>query len=108
MILSVIADSKNQIAKQHKDNLKLEFTDPKESIFIQADKGTINQVISNLQNNAIKFTNEGTLIVSVAAVRINNEIVVSISDTGAGIDSEILPRLFTKFALDLVSSYQKA
>jgi signal transduction histidine kinase len=98
MILSVIADSKNQIAKQHKDNLKLEFTDPKESIFIQADKGTINQVISNLLNNAIKFPNEGTLIVSVAAVRINNEIVVSISDTGAGIDSEILPRLFTKFA----------
>jgi signal transduction histidine kinase len=51
MILSVIADSKNQIAKQHKDNLKLEFTDPKESIFIQADKGRINQVISNLLNN---------------------------------------------------------
>jgi two-component system sensor histidine kinase VicK len=53
-------------------------------------------VISNLLSNAIKFTNEGT--VSVAAVPNNNEIVVSISDTGRGIDSEILPRLFTKFA----------
>ena len=53
-------------------------------------------MISNLLSNAIKFTNEGT--VSVAAVPNNTEIVVSISDTGIGIDSEILPRLFTKFA----------
>jgi len=98
MILSAIADSKNQIDKEHKDNLKLEFIDPKEDIFIEADKGRINQVISNLLNNAIKFTNEGTVIVNVAAIRTNNEIVVSISDTGIGIDSEILPRLFTKFA----------
>jgi signal transduction histidine kinase len=46
--------------------------------------------------NAVKFTNEGT--VKVAMERKDNEIVISIKDTGAGIDSEILPRLFTKFA----------
>jgi signal transduction histidine kinase len=97
LILSAIADSNNQVAKEHKDtNLKLVFIDSKEGIFIEADKGRINQVISNLLSNAIKFTNEGT--VSVAAVPNNIEIVVSISDTGIGIDSEILPRLFTKFA----------
>jgi signal transduction histidine kinase len=97
MILSAIADSNNQVAKEHKDtNLKLEFIDSKEGIFIEADRGRINQVILNLLSNAIKFTNEGT--VSVAAVPNNIEIVVSISDTGIGIDSEILPRLFTKFA----------
>ena len=113
MILSAIADSNNQIAKEHNDtNLKLEFIDTKEGIFIEADRGRINQVISNLLSNAIKFTNEG--IVSVAAVPNNTEIVVSISDTGIGIDSEILPRLFTKFVTKsttgtgLVSSYQKA
>jgi signal transduction histidine kinase len=97
LILSAIADSNNQVAKEHKDtNLKLEFIDSKEGIFIEADRGRINQVILNLLSNAIKFTNEGT--VSVAAVPNNIEIVVSISDTGIGIDSEILPRLFTKFA----------
>ena len=97
MMLSAIADSKNQIAKERKDtNLKLEFIDSKECIFIEADKGRISQVISNLLSNAIKFTNEGTI--TAAAVPNNNEIVVSISDTGRGIDSEILPRLFTKFA----------
>jgi two-component system, OmpR family, sensor histidine kinase VicK len=99
MILSAIADSNNQVAKENKDtNLKLEFIDSKEDIFIEADKGRINQVISNLLSNAIKFTNEGTVSVSVALVPNNNKIVVSISDTGLGIDSDILPRLFTKFA----------
>ena len=97
MILSAIAESNSQVAKEHKyTNLKLEFIDSKERIFIEADKGRINQVISNLLSNAIKFTKEGT--VTVAAVSNNNEIVVSITDTGPGIDSQILPRLFTKFA----------
>ena len=96
LISSAIVDSNNQVAKERKDNLKLEFIDSKECIFIKADKGRINQVISNLLSNAIKFTNEGTIGVTV--VEGNNEIVVSISDTGRGIDSEILPRLFTKFA----------
>jgi signal transduction histidine kinase len=53
-------------------------------------------VISNLLSNAIKFTDEGT--VSISAVPNTNQIVMSITDTGSGIDSEILPRLFTKFA----------
>ena len=84
------------VLDEHGDNLKLKFTDPKKGIFIKADKGRINQVISNLLSNALKFTKEGT--VTAAAVPTNNEIVVTITDTGPGIDSEILPKLFTKFA----------
>ena len=96
MILNAVADFNNQVPKEHKDtNLKLEFIGHKEDIFIEADKNRINQVISNLLSNAIKFTDEGT--VSITAVN-TNKIVVSIIDTGPGIDSEILPRLFTKFA----------
>jgi signal transduction histidine kinase len=97
MILNAIAESNNRVVKEHKDtNLKLEFIDSKEGIVVYADKNRNNQVISNLLSNAIKFTNEGT--VSIAAIPNTNEIVVSITDTGPGIDSEILPRLFTKFA----------
>ena len=96
MILNAIEESKNQVTKEHKDTkLKLEFINS-EDIFIEADKDRINQVISNLLSNAIKFTKEGTI--TVAAVPNNKESVVSITDTGPGIDSEILPRLFTKFA----------
>lgn len=65
--------------------------------FVEADKPRIAQVITNLLTNAIKFTTRGN--VSVAVTKGNaNDIVVSIRDTGQGIDPEIMPRLFTRFA----------
>ena len=67
-----------------------------EDILIEADKGRISQVISNLLSNAIKFSKED--IISVTAEKKDNEVLVSIKDNGAGIDAEIVPRLFTKFA----------
>jgi two-component system, OmpR family, sensor histidine kinase VicK len=97
MISNVVADY-NRVIKEHQGtiNLKLEFTGPKEDTFIEADKSRINQVISNLLSNAIKFTKVGT--VTTAVVPNNSEIIVSVNDTGSGIDSEVLPKLFTKFA----------
>jgi signal transduction histidine kinase len=73
---------------------------PHQDILIKADKGRISQVISNLLNNAIEFTGEGTILVSVEKNKISNdnEIIVSVKDSGQGIDQSILPRLFTKFA----------
>jgi len=69
-------------------------------IIVEADKNRLSQVISNLLNNAINFTNEGSITVIVGTKKINNnnKVIVSIKDTGTGIDSEILPKLFTKFA----------
>ena len=58
MILNAIADSRNQRKEGYKDNIKLV---SEEDILIEADKGRIYQVISNLLNNAIKFTSEGTI-----------------------------------------------
>ncbi|MGC2575574.1 MAG: HAMP domain-containing sensor histidine kinase, partial [Candidatus Nitrosopolaris sp.] len=102
MILNAIGDY-NRVINEHQDtNLKLEFTSSKEDIFIEADKSRINQVISNLLSNAIKFTKEGTI--TAAVVPNNNEIIVSINDTGSGIDSEILPKLFTRFATTTTKS----
>jgi signal transduction histidine kinase len=83
------------IKEDQDTNLKLEFTSSKEHIFIEADKSRINQVISNLLSNAIKFTKEGTITATV--VPNNNEIVVSVNDPGSGVDSEVLPKLFTRF-----------
>ena len=72
------------------------------NIYIEADKYKISQVVYNLLNNAIKFTNEGSITISVKRkddkVENKKAIVVSIKDTGKGIDSEMLPRLFTRFA----------
>lgn len=69
-------------------------------MFVEADKSRLNQVISNILNNAIKFTKNEEGIITIKAEKKNNnqEVVVSIKDTGTGIDPEILPRLFSKFA----------
>jgi signal transduction histidine kinase len=69
------------------------------TVIIEADKGKIIQVISNLLDNAIKFTKEGTIsiITEIEENGHSKEVIVSIKDTGEGIDPEILPKLFSKF-----------
>jgi signal transduction histidine kinase len=83
-----------------KESVSLSYN-PDRDFLVNADKGRISQVISNLLNNAIEFTVEGTILVSVEKNKISsdNEIItVSVKDTGQGLDQSILPRLFTKFA----------
>jgi signal transduction histidine kinase len=75
-------------------------------IFVEADEARITQVIFNLLNNAVKFTEakenggeEGDRIVSIDAENTDDgQAVVTVKDSGIGIDLEILPRLFEKFA----------
>jgi two-component system, OmpR family, sensor histidine kinase VicK len=72
-------------------------------ILLQADKSRIAEVISNFLNNAVKFTPQGTITIGVKEHGDNNCnnrscIIVSVKDTGQGIDVNILPKLFTKFA----------
>jgi signal transduction histidine kinase len=65
--------------------------------FAKADKGRLIQVISNLLDNAIKFTEDGTITVKLDENTNKNEIVVSVIDTGIGISKDIESLLFTKF-----------
>jgi signal transduction histidine kinase len=76
------------------ENVKLSY-EP-QHIILEADKGRIIQVISNLLGNAIKFTEEGTI--SVRSEIKDSMALVSIKDTGQGLDPELLPQLFTKFS----------
>jgi signal transduction histidine kinase len=91
-------------------NIKLSY-EPQD-ILVRADKGRIAQVISNLLSNAFKSSKEngkgGTVTIDIenriragGPNKNDHEIVVSISDEGRGLDSKILPSLFSKF----VSTY---
>jgi two-component system, OmpR family, sensor histidine kinase VicK len=104
LISNTIQDATGQSEKVNNGKLKLVFynhDNDKQSNIIYADKPRITQVLLNLLNNAIKFTEEGTISVKIRSSRQNNKddnIIVSVQDTGDGIDPEIMPRLFTKFA----------
>jgi len=72
-------------------------------LMVEADRDRINQAVSNLINNAIKFTSQKGGIISITTEKRNNkdenqEVTISVKDTGEGIHHEIIPRLFTKFA----------
>jgi signal transduction histidine kinase len=67
-------------------------------IILEADKGRMAQVFSNLISNAIKFTKKGTITIATKIDEGNNQTIISVKDTGQGIDPEIWPRLFSKFA----------
>ncbi|MGA7691389.1 MAG: HAMP domain-containing sensor histidine kinase [Nitrososphaeraceae archaeon] len=94
-IQNVIRDIENQIPSS--STPRISFVCPKEPIYVQADKVRLYGVLANLLNNAVKFTREGTIVATVN-VKGNDEVIISVKDSGTGIHPEILPRLFTKFA----------
>jgi signal transduction histidine kinase len=67
-------------------------------ILVEADKGRITQVLSNILNNALKFTDEGQIIVSAYESNNKKDIIVNVTDTGSGINRDIFSKLFSKFA----------
>jgi two-component system, OmpR family, sensor histidine kinase VicK len=98
----------------NKDGIKLVYHQPQD-VFVYGDKGRISQVIHNLLDNAVKFTKYGGSTISVVVEKQENKnnnhddhkqlnnngkqiIIISIKDTGTGIDPQIFPRLFSKFA----------
>jgi signal transduction histidine kinase len=143
VILNVIEDYRKQIATGKNGNVKLMYEPANSSasnnndgnrnssssisLIVEADRQRLTQVISNLLDNAIKFTEEGTVTVSTSirkrkddadkdgevqeeqraeeegGERGGTEVIIAVKDTGTGIDAELMPRLFTKFA---AKSYQ--
>ncbi|MGI0051551.1 MAG: CHASE3 domain-containing protein [Nitrososphaeraceae archaeon] len=74
-------------------------TDHSGKILVYADRYRIQQVISNLLNNAHKFTENGKIIVKIKKTENDNkQVKISVHDEGKGIDKEILSRLYEKFA----------
>jgi two-component system, OmpR family, sensor histidine kinase VicK len=98
VILNVVQDYRNQQIVNPTVDIQVLSDEPNKEIVINADKSRIAQVISNLLNNAIKFTKQGAVLITVEKKKDNKEVIVSVKDTGSGLDLEILPRLFSKFA----------
>jgi two-component system, OmpR family, sensor histidine kinase VicK len=94
--------------KNNNAAIKLQYHQPQD-VFLYGDKGRISQVIHNLLYNAVKFTNDNDGAITVITEKkdiedheqpnsIGQRVIVSIKDNGKGIDPQIFPRLFTRFA----------
>ena len=97
--VNILDDYRNTI-KDGKDLVHLLLLDANKPAFVLADKQRVSQVLSNLVSNALKFTKSGTISISIEESENDQEkkeIIVSVKDTGTGIDSDIMSHLFTKF-----------
>lgn len=105
--------------------INIRFEPEQDPMMVFVDRPRIFQTMSNLLNNAIKFSNNGPIIVSVTYITrslgnnpvnpssltsedksdigFEKKIVVSIRDQGKGIDHDILPKMFTKFSTKSIS-----
>ena len=98
VILNVVQDYRSQQIENRTIDIQVLSDEPNKEIVVNADKSRIAQVISNLLSNAIKFTKQGAVLITIEKKKDNKEVIVSMKDTGSGLDPEILPRLFSKFA----------
>ena len=105
LISEVLKDYVNKQKNQQKIEIVYDFKH-KEDINIEADRDRLVQVIRNLLDNALKFTttqNQQMIFVSIdknkeGKEKEEEEVIVSVKDTGEGISDKILSKLFTKFA----------
>ncbi len=92
---------KQVVAEQHqaaeRKNLSLALNIPPGSNYkVNGDYGKLAQVIGNLVDNAIKYSDRGTVIVKLD--RVENNVRFSIKDSGVGISKETMEQLFKKFS----------
>jgi len=77
-------------------NIKLNWSVTSNTIHtIQGDSEKLRQVFYNLFDNAIKYTKQGSIVLSLE--KINGKIRIILQDSGIGIDSDVMPHLFEKF-----------
>jgi two-component system sensor histidine kinase VicK len=102
LVLGIVTDYENEeYSRSRKTKLfsHNEKDGDKNKIIVDADEGRLTQIIYNLLSNATKFVNkDGKIDVKIKRLKEAKQVVISVSNTGKGIDPEIYPRLFTKFA----------
>jgi signal transduction histidine kinase len=114
VISGIVHDLRDQLIQNNKsvniiyDNIDIEKEEEEKDIVIDGDKERITQVISNILDNAIRFTKEGIIHINIERNNIINnnkdnidsnseEIIIKIIDSGKGIDAQSIPHLFSKF-----------
>jgi PAS domain S-box-containing protein len=101
VLRGVVEDTLELLApRAHERGLELSFREePGLPIVVNGDPLRLRQVLTNLVANAIKFTEQGEVVISlgVPSGGLAGSLAFSVRDTGIGIEAEMLPRLFNAF-----------
>jgi PAS domain S-box-containing protein len=101
MEIQSVADAVNRMMSSHADTvneegLSFSLTVPESHVFAEFDFELLGRVMNHLIDNAVKFTNEGSIAVRVQQE--GDEVVIGVEDTGAGIDEAFQSRIFEAFS----------
>jgi len=90
-------DARRALLEQHGNSVVMEFDAPPDSLLV--DGLRLQQVLESLLENAARHTQSGTIVVRTQAAVLGNDraVAISVSDTGTGVDPELLPTLFETF-----------
>ncbi|HYG00684.1 MAG TPA: HAMP domain-containing sensor histidine kinase [Candidatus Saccharimonadales bacterium] len=109
LVVEIVKEYNNNIHLLNKKSIEIEYVSEnsisedkinpqkKEFGLIYADRIRVIQVIMNLLENAVEFTKDGKIQLKLYQNQDSNELLLSVIDSGSGIDPEVLPKLFTKF-----------
>lgn len=78
-------------------NISLKFSTDAESLWVMTDQDKLNKILLNILSNAFKFTNEGSIELSLKLREADNLLSITITDTGKGIPADKLPFVFSRF-----------
>ncbi len=82
----------------HEKGLTLVVTPSVDTCMVWGDASKLTQVISNLIDNSVKYTEKGTITISLVPHAVEGIVRIEIKDTGIGMDHETLSKVFDKFA----------
>ena len=82
-----------------KKGLQLSIYSPLDSLKVYGDAIKLKQVIINIVHNALKFTETGMIAISIDIITANNSVMISIKDTGIGIEPQLQDKLFRPFEM---------
>ena len=96
-LAAFIAETRSDYMMPMEKKLTINWDYPADLPVIVTDRMKLKQIITNLIDNAIKFTDDGSVTVSFQLINQNHTLEIKVIDTGPGIPEDLLPFIFDKF-----------
>jgi signal transduction histidine kinase len=94
-VVSDLRDTFEFLCRQKSIELHWDF--PREAIIVRSDATRIKEVVSNLLQNAVKYTDRGSISVRILNARVADSVMIEVQDTGMGISEQYLTSIFEPF-----------